>query len=397
MATVTVHGQRGPHAESFIRHYVFSLDHKMIARQYFFTTMFMALIAGSLAMVMRVQLGWPESGALDPQSYLAAVTMHGTIMIFFFLTSVLTGVFGNFLVPLMIGAGDMAFPLLNMLYWTFVPAVVVLLASFFTPGGPAGNGWVVYAPLSAVPQAAPGSGLGQTLWIVSLLILLTSALFGSLNVLTTVINVRTRGMSMWRLPLTMGALLHVGPGPADIPRAHGRARHAAARPGRRHELLCPFWPPGGRAGPLAPGRGAAPVAASVLVLWAPGGLHHYLDADGDRVGHPVHLYPQADLWLPGDGAVAHSHWLPQLPRLGAPHVRERDEPPARRRLRLVRKDKELSLAPLRASVPRLPPSARRAGARRLIDAGYGHSRMGVIQAVACLGRGRTTARTMAGL
>jgi cytochrome c oxidase subunit 1 len=190
--------------ESFWRHYIFSLDHKMIGKQYLFTTVFMALLGGALAMLMRLHLGWPDNGVLDPASYLAAVTMHGTIMIFFFLTSILPGAFGNFLLPLLIGARDMAFPFLNMLsYWTLVPAILVLLASFFVPGGPAGNGWVAYAPLSAVPQAAPGSGLGQTLWIISLLILLASSLFGSLNILTTTLTLRTRGMSMGRLPLTV--------------------------------------------------------------------------------------------------------------------------------------------------------------------------------------------------
>jgi cytochrome c oxidase subunit 1 len=190
--------------ESFWRHYIFSLDHKMIGKQYLFTTLFMALLGGALAMLMRLHLGWPDNGVLDPASYLAAVTMHGTIMIFFFLTSILPGAFGNFLLPLLIGARDMAFPFLNMLsYWTLVPAILVLLASFFVPGGPAGNGWVAYAPLSAVPQAAPGSGLGQTLWIISLLILLASSLFGSLNILTTTLTLRTRGMSMGRLPLTV--------------------------------------------------------------------------------------------------------------------------------------------------------------------------------------------------
>jgi cytochrome c oxidase subunit 1 len=190
--------------ESFWRHYIFSLDHKTIGKQYLFTTLFMALLGGALAMLMRLHLGWPDNGVLDPASYLAAVTMHGTIMIFFFLTSILPGAFGNFLLPLLIGARDMAFPFLNMLsYWTLVPAILVLLASFFVPGGPAGSGWVAYAPLSAVPQAAPGSGLGQTLWIISLLILLASSLFGSLNILTTTLALRTRGMSMGRLPLTV--------------------------------------------------------------------------------------------------------------------------------------------------------------------------------------------------
>ncbi len=191
-------------AESFLRRYVFSLDHKTIGKQYYFTTLFMALIGGALAMLMRAHLGWPENGLLDPAQYLAAATMHGTVMIFFFLTSILTGAFGNFLIPLMIGARDMAFPFLNMLsYWTLVPGVLVLLASFFVPGGPAGNGWTSYAPLSAVPQASPGSGLGQTLWIIAILFVMFSSLFGSLNFITTIINLRTRGMSMGRLPLTI--------------------------------------------------------------------------------------------------------------------------------------------------------------------------------------------------
>src|SRR5207302_6322594 len=190
--------------ESFIRHYVFSLDHKTIGKQYFFVTLFMALVGGSLAMLMRAHLGWPDRGILDPSTYLAAATMHGTVMIFFFLTSILTGAFGNFLIPLMIGAPDMAFPFLNMLsFWTFVPSVLVLLASFFVPGGPAGNGWTSYAPLSAVPAASPGSGLGQTLWVVAIFILMTSSLFGSLNFLTTIINMRAPGLSLGRLPLAI--------------------------------------------------------------------------------------------------------------------------------------------------------------------------------------------------
>jgi cytochrome c oxidase subunit 1 len=205
METATAHEAHVTHPqESFIRHYVFSLDHKMIAKQYYFTTLFMALVGGALAMLVRLHLGWPERAVLDQGGYLATATMHGTIMIFFFLTSILTGFFGNFLIPLMIGAGDMAFPFLNMVsYWTFVPSVLVILTSFFVPGGPAGNGWTSYAPLSAIPQASPGSGLGQTLWLVAILILMVSAMFGSLNFLTTIINFRARGLSLGRLPLTI--------------------------------------------------------------------------------------------------------------------------------------------------------------------------------------------------
>ncbi|HLJ61185.1 MAG TPA: cbb3-type cytochrome c oxidase subunit I [bacterium] len=208
MDAVAVHQPEAAHEahpkESFIRHYIFSLDHKMIGKQYFLTTMFMALVGGAMAMLMRAHLGWPDNGVLNPEQYLQTVTMHGTIMIFFFLTVMLTGGLGNLLIPLMIGARDMAFPFLNMVsYWTFVPGVLTILASFFVPGGPAGNGWTSYAPLSGVPAAEGGAGLGQTLWIIAILFVVVSSLFGSLNFLTTILNMRTRGMSMGRLPLTI--------------------------------------------------------------------------------------------------------------------------------------------------------------------------------------------------
>jgi cytochrome c oxidase subunit 1 len=207
MDSVRVHTTETPHEvheEGFIRRYIFSLDHKTIGKQYFFTTLFMGLVGGALAMLMRTHLGCPDNGVLDAQQYLQAATMHGTIMIFFFLTTILTGAFGNFLIPLMIGARDMAFPFLNMLsYWTLVPGVLIILASFFVPGGPAGNGWTSYAPLSAVPQAESGAVLGQTLWTIAILFVLISSLFGSLNFLTTIINMRVRGLSMGRLPLVI--------------------------------------------------------------------------------------------------------------------------------------------------------------------------------------------------
>ncbi len=192
------------HDESFIRHYIFSLDHKTIGKQYFWTTMFMGLVGGSLAMLMRRHLGWPEQGVLDPAQYLQAATMHGTVMIFFFLTVILTGAFGNFLIPLMIGARDMAYPFLNMMsFWTLVPGVLTILASFFAPDGPAGNGWTSYAPLAAVAKLSTGAQWGQTLWAIAILFVLISSLFGGLNFLTTIINMRARGLSMGRLPLTI--------------------------------------------------------------------------------------------------------------------------------------------------------------------------------------------------
>ncbi|MDR7482531.1 MAG: cbb3-type cytochrome c oxidase subunit I [Armatimonadota bacterium] len=218
----TPHAAAPAHAEhelGFVRKYIFSLDHKIIGIQYLLTSMVMAVIGGTLAMLIRLQLGypgwrWPElqalfpggfqGGVMKPDFYLALVTMHGTIMIFFVLTTALSGGFGNFLIPLQIGARDMAFPFLNALsYWLYPPAVVLLLASFFVTGGAPNAGWTAYPPLSAIPQAAPGSGLGQTLWLLSLVVLILAFLFGGLNYITTILQLRTRGMSMLRLPLTI--------------------------------------------------------------------------------------------------------------------------------------------------------------------------------------------------
>jgi cytochrome c oxidase subunit 1 len=223
--TVTHDAHQAPtehHPQSFWRRYVFSLDHKVIGIQYLFTSLLMALIGGFLAMLIRMQLGFPTAkfywaqwlfpggfanNQIKPDFYLAVVTMHGTIMIFFVLTTALSGGFGNFLIPLQIGARDMAFPFLNMLsYWLVPPAIVVLLAAFFVAGGAPNAGWTAYPPLSAIPQAAPGSGPGQTLWLLSLAILIVALLFGSLNYITTILQLRTRGMSMMRLPLTIWAL-----------------------------------------------------------------------------------------------------------------------------------------------------------------------------------------------
>lgn len=210
------------HRLSFFRRYVFSTDHKVIGIQYLVTSLFMAFLAGGMAMLIRLQLAWPgrewpllarlfpggfTDGVMRPDFYYALVTMHGTIMVFFFLTTILSGGFGNYLIPLQVGARDMAFPFLNALsYWLLPPAIVVLLAAFFVTGGAPGTGWTAYPPLSAVAGAAPGTGLGQSLWLASMALLMISFLMGSLNYITTVLNMRARGMSMMRLPLTVWAL-----------------------------------------------------------------------------------------------------------------------------------------------------------------------------------------------
>ncbi|MCS6967648.1 MAG: cbb3-type cytochrome c oxidase subunit I [Cytophagales bacterium] len=216
------HDEHEHHHESFIRKYIFSEDHKVIAKQFLFTGIFWAIIGGLLSIIFRLQLGFPEAnleflrpilgdwitaqGKLDQNFYLALVTMHGTIMVFFVLTAGLSGTFSNFLIPLQIGARDMASGFLNMLsYWFFFLSSVVMFISLFIETGPASGGWVVYPPLSALPQAMPGSGLGMTLWLISMSLFIVSSLLGGINYITTVINLRTEGMSFSKLPLTIWA------------------------------------------------------------------------------------------------------------------------------------------------------------------------------------------------
>ena len=192
--------------QSFWRKYVFSLDHKVIAKQYMLTGLIMAAVGGFLAFALRSQLAWPgESvaglGVLAPHEYNAIVTMHGTIMVFWVAMPLLVAGFGNLLIPLMIGADDMAFPTLNMMsYWTFFLSTVVLIVSFFVPGGAAAGGWTSYPPLSGLP-AASGVNWGVTLWILAVALEFVAFLMGGINFITTAINMRAPGMSMWDLPI----------------------------------------------------------------------------------------------------------------------------------------------------------------------------------------------------
>lgn len=218
------HGDK--YQSNFISHYIFSMDHKMIAKQFLITGMMWAIIGGLMSLVFRMQLGFPDEsiawlkpvlgkwisvdgdgvGTLTQDFYYALVTMHGTILVFFVLTAGLSGTFSNLLIPLMIGARDMASPLLNMLsYWFFFISGVIMFSSLFLSTGPFAGGWVAYPPLSALPQAMQGSGAGMTLWTVSLVFFVVSVLLGGINYITTVLNLRTKGMSMWRLPLPIWA------------------------------------------------------------------------------------------------------------------------------------------------------------------------------------------------
>ena len=215
------HHDHEHHTENFWTKYVFSMDHKMIGKQFLITGMFMGVIGVFMSMLFRLQLAWPgesfpiletflgkwaPDGVMDPNMYLALVTIHGTIMVFFVLTAGLSGTFSNLLIPLQIGARDMASGFLNMLsYWFFAASSVVMVVSLFVETGPASGGWTVYPPLSALPQAMPGSGAGMTLWLVSMTLFIAGSLLGSLNYIVTVINLRAKGMSMTRLPLTIWA------------------------------------------------------------------------------------------------------------------------------------------------------------------------------------------------
>jgi cytochrome c oxidase subunit 1 len=207
----------------FWNHYVFSHDHKMISKQFLITAIIMGFVGMGLSMLFRLQLGWPgesfgiletvlgkwaQGGVLDPNMYLALVTIHGTIIVFMVLTGGLTGTFANLLIPLQIGARDMASGFMNMLsYWFFFASSLIMTVSLFIETGPASAGWTVYPPLSALPEAIPGSGLGMTLWLVSIALFIVSSLLGGINYIVTIVNLRTRGMSMTRMPLTMWAIL----------------------------------------------------------------------------------------------------------------------------------------------------------------------------------------------
>lgn len=217
----TVRADHDHHELGFIRKYIFSTDHKVIGLQFLFTGLFFLVIGGAMAMAIRWQLAYPwtempvigkllfpNTGAvISPEFYTVLFTMHGTVMIFFVIIPLLTGAFGNFLIPLMTGAPDMAFPKLNMFgYWAMVPAIVCAVMGFLAEGGAAAAGWTAYPPLSTVTSAAPGSLSGQTWWLMALFWVGVSSMMGAVNYATTIVKMRAPGMTMFRLPLTIWGL-----------------------------------------------------------------------------------------------------------------------------------------------------------------------------------------------
>ena len=215
------HGGHAVHKQSFLSQYVFSTDHKMIGKQFLITTLLMMMVGGALALAVRWQLARPwermplfgdvvfaaEGGQISPDAYTMLFTMHATVMIFLVIIPVLAGAFGNFLIPLQIGADDMAFPTLNMLsYWFMWPAIALFGASFFMYGGGPASGWTSYPLLSVLPEAAPGSRNAQTFWLLGLTFVGVSSMMGSVNYMTTIINMRAPGMTLFRMPLTIWSM-----------------------------------------------------------------------------------------------------------------------------------------------------------------------------------------------
>src|SRR5438552_3988727 len=215
-------GAHDAHAPmSFWRKYIFSTDHKIIGIQFLFVSLFFLLVGGLLAMQIRWQEGFPgqpmplgkllpetmaSGGALLPEYYIELVTMHGTFMVFFAIMPLLVGAYANFLIPLKLGAHDMAFPRINMAsFWLAMLAGLIMTTSFFVPNGPIRSGWTNYAPLAARPDLSGGT-VGQMLWCVSIVVLGLSSVMGSLNYITTVINHRAPGMTWFRKPLSVWAL-----------------------------------------------------------------------------------------------------------------------------------------------------------------------------------------------
>jgi cytochrome c oxidase subunit I len=222
MHDMSAHAHAAQAPTGFIRKHIFSLDHKVIGKQYYGLALFAAIIGMFLSWVMRIHLGWTnfaipglhflsKNGApgdvMTPEYYLQLMTMHGTIMVFFVLTTAPFAAFGNFFLPIQVGAEDMPFPRFNMMsFWVTFVSFLVMVSSFFVSDGPTLGGWTQYAPLSAIGSASgPGQGLGVVLWASSIAIFCIGQLLGSLNFITTTLDMRTKGMSLWRMPLTTWA------------------------------------------------------------------------------------------------------------------------------------------------------------------------------------------------
>ena len=320
--------------QTFVTKYIWSQDHKVIAIQYAITAMAIGLVALGLSVMMRMQLGFPDTFRfISPDNYYQFVTMHGMIMVIYLLTALFLGGFGNLLIPLQCGARDMVFPYMNMLsYWVYLLAVLVLVASFFVPGGPTGAGWTLYPP-QAISHGTAGSNWGITLMLVSLAIFIVAFTMGGLELRhDRAAGALPRHDDDADAALGMGHLHGDDPGPARLPGAARQRGDDDARPEGRHQLLHAGDRVDGRADG-ARGWQPAAVPAPVLVLRPPRGLHRRAAGVRDRLRPDQHPCATAHLRLPDDGVGDPRDRRAVLRGVGAPHVRERHEPVLRILLR----------------------------------------------------------------
>lgn len=300
------HDHGAHHQElGFWRKYVFSTDHKIIGLQYGFTALLFLLFGFSLVMIMRWQLAYPgeaipligwlfsdetmPGGVMLPEFYNQLGAMHGTIMVFLGVVPLAVGAFGNYVLPLQIGAPDMAFPKINMAsYWAYFLGGVTMLASFFVPAGAAKAGWTSYPPLANIET------MGQTMWLLGMIFLITSSLLGAVNFLTTIIQLRAEGLTYMRLPFfCVGAVCHFFPPVISISPPGSRGNSSIDGPPCRHQLFPSQWIGGKRPGAGYQRRGKPPaVAALILVPGAPGSVRAYFAGHGHYSGDYRQQHPQ---------------------------------------------------------------------------------------------------------
>jgi hypothetical protein len=308
------------HPHTWLGKWVFSQDHKYIAVQYMCTAVAIGVVALVLSGLMRIQIGFP--GALSfitPEAYYQYITVHGMIMVIYLLTALLLGGFGNLLIPLMLGARDMVFPFVNMMsYWVYLLSVLILVASFFAPGGPTGAGWTLYPPQAILP-GTPGQGWGIVLMLISLAVFIIAFTMGGLNYVTTVLQARTRGMTLMRMPLSVWGIfvatilallafpaLFVGAVMMTLDRVLGTSF---------------FMPSLISMGQQLGYAGGSPILFQHL-FWFFGHPEVYIVA---LPAFGIDPCPQEHLRLSHDGMGHRHHRRPLLHRLGPPHVCQRHE------------------------------------------------------------------------
>ena len=337
------HAAHAHHEPSFLRKYVFSRDHKIIGIQFLFSHAAAGSGRRAAGLGRSLAVGLPveadaghrpavlgrEGGQISPEFYTMLFTMHATVMIFFVIIPILAGAFGNFLIPLMIGADDMAFPTLNMLsYWFMWPAFICIGCQLLRRRTARGGRLdVLSAALGDRTRRRPAAALAQTLWLLGLTFVGVSSMMGSVNYMTTIIQMRAPGMTMFRMPMTIWAMFITA-----ILQAFALPVLTAAGFMQLLDRLLGtgFFMPEGLVGQQrADGRrrrAAAAVAAPVLVLLAPGRVHHDPAGDGHGLRHHRLLRPQAAVRLQADGLLDRRHRRAGLHRLGPPHVHVRHEP-----------------------------------------------------------------------